>query len=65
MKLSELNIIDFPKNGNAVTFRTDQSADIVVTFISDKTARLYNDWSFWLGSFNIILGNAQELYIGC
>lgn len=24
-----------------------------------------NDWSFWWGSFNIILGNAQEMYIGC
>jgi len=24
-----------------------------------------NEWSFWWGSFNIILGNAQDMYIGC
>jgi len=23
-----------------------------------------NEWSFWWGSFNIILGNAQDMYIG-
>lgn len=45
MKLSELNIIDFQKNGNAVAFQTDQSVRIVVTFISDKTAGLYVDFS--------------------
>lgn len=45
MKLSELNIIDFRKNGNVVTFRTNRSARIVVTFISHKTARLYVDFS--------------------
>lgn len=45
MKLSVLNIIDFQKSENAVTFRTDRSVRIVVTFISDKTAGLYVDFS--------------------
>ncbi|MDE7399085.1 MAG: DUF4968 domain-containing protein [Oscillospiraceae bacterium] len=43
--LNELSIIDFRKIGNAVTFWTDQSVHIVVTFISNKTAKLYVDFS--------------------
>ncbi len=44
MKLSELSIIKYEKNGNTITFLTNCSARIVVTFISDKAARLYVDF---------------------
>ena len=44
MKLSELNIIKYDKDENTITFLTNCSARIIVTFISDRTARLYMDF---------------------
>ncbi|MCM1536874.1 MAG: DUF5110 domain-containing protein [bacterium] len=44
MKISELNMIDYQKDGSTVTFITDSTARIAVTFISARTARLYVDF---------------------